>query len=200
MTVTMLPSLPVESVYEYFALANVRDQRIVLTGGADEDGLSKKVFMFDLNTEQWLGPQPELNKARRYHGSCSVGDNVFVFGGKGESFDLLDSIEMLAMTGPREWFSFTVSGLSAREQPLVANVSESKILVLGGLGESDILDTTGMIVAVNKSDGGNKEVEHEDARFECQRNSWCASRDGSIVALVEDEAVNLKVVKISADG
>lgn len=53
----------------------------VIGGSGKDDRLLRKVSYYLFATDEWDQRTPELNVARIFAAACSVGENVFVFGG-----------------------------------------------------------------------------------------------------------------------
>ena len=85
-----------------FALANWRNKKIILTGGEASNSASNKTFELDLSTGKWRKNLPDLNVARKKHGSCTIGDKVYVLFGQCEAYDRRLSIEYLEVAKPAE--------------------------------------------------------------------------------------------------
>lgn len=94
--VVKLEALPLKGVIGAFALANVKNEIIYMTGGYSSGKLSPKVNAFNLKSLSWHKAPlpPDLNVPRFTHGSCAVGNQVFVVGGFSNKLSL-DSIEVL---------------------------------------------------------------------------------------------------------
>lgn len=71
---TTLASLPHKDLLQYFSVTKIADKSILLTGGANDNNvLSSKTFLMDVQTEIWLEQsQTNLNIARFCHASTSV--------------------------------------------------------------------------------------------------------------------------------
>ena len=121
---------------------------VYLCGGRDDKGVtSKEVFAFSVTDGTWAEKrEPDLNIGRIDHGVCVQGDRIFVICGYSYSHGFLDSIEMLDLSVERKrsflggesgrvWKLFTVGPLTPRQNPSVAPLGNSKILVMGGYHE-----------------------------------------------------------------
>lgn len=79
------------------SLANYRDEAVFVSGGFDSTFKKlSKVLVYIVKNDSWLvgeGRVPELNMARKFHNSCSLGDRVYVFGGYNR--EDLNSVEWL---------------------------------------------------------------------------------------------------------
>ena len=79
----------------HFALANYKDQAIVLSGGFYNHS-SGEILAFSLQTNTWI-KKSAMSKPRSYHASCSLGEKVYFFCGRDFNQRKLNSVE---------WYSF----------------------------------------------------------------------------------------------
>ena len=75
--------------------------QLVMSGGFLGESLSclvsNMVSVLSPSLNTWL-PLPSMNKKRRFHGTCTVGDDtLMVVGGLTEGFNFLDSVELLKL-------------------------------------------------------------------------------------------------------
>ena len=77
---------------ENYSLANFADTVIFLVGGF-KDVITAEVYALNLPGQgSWREePLPSLNEARRLHTSCTLGNELFVFGGTDNGVDNLRS-------------------------------------------------------------------------------------------------------------
>ena len=130
-----------------FALANMADRFIAVTGGGGSDSTNavsvRDVHRFDIQGNSWE-KLPDLNIPRHAHASTSVDGNLYVFCGlsvtqQGE--DAISTIEVLddacsALDLISMWRVITLapSVLAPRFYTAVAQVNEDQIAIIGGLG------------------------------------------------------------------
>ena len=94
----------------WYGLANYNDMAIYLTGGWTRKA-SAAVFSYYIDSDFW-SEEPALNYARRNHGSCVAGTNLYVFAGWNRNF--LDTIECLNLIFKQSWTVFRLLPLTAR--------------------------------------------------------------------------------------
>ena len=75
--------------------------QLVMSGGCLGESLpspvSNLVSVLSPSLNTWL-PLPSMNKKRRAHGTCTVGDDtLMVVGGRSHRFNFLDSVELLKL-------------------------------------------------------------------------------------------------------
>ena len=76
-----VPSTPWTQV----SLAVYQNKAVFKTGGLDKakDSIKKSVEIYCIDRDQWQCDKvPELNHGRCMHSSCTLGDRLYVFGGK----------------------------------------------------------------------------------------------------------------------
>lgn len=124
-----------------FALANLGNKKIVVSGGSSKtvvDGCgntrtaySESVHAYDIDCDRWE-LLPCLNIARSSHSSTVLAacKQVYVFGGYAEGKHL-DSIEVLHF-GEDAWQPIKVEAFTARGSAIIAAISEREIIILGG--------------------------------------------------------------------
>jgi len=116
---TTLPTLPRhEALYDFAVSYWGAAGSIVLTGGRDSDNkLSAQTFLLAVKTDQWEQRSfPDLNVARTYHASISLGKQCYVACGAGDD-DSLRSVEMLRL-GAQAWELINIPGLEPRYYPV----------------------------------------------------------------------------------
>ena len=110
---------------------------VLLTGGSNEvtKGI-KRCDFYDLATNQWSNAPP-LNVRRTSHASCAIQGFVYVCGGHDgkkarhpiERLDLRSHIE-----DKKIWETLpSIKCEKGREDPMIAPLSHSEILVVGGI-------------------------------------------------------------------
>ena len=137
-------------------MCNYKDRYLFVSGGFKFPDWYDCVDMFDIENDEW-NLAPNLNKKRAAHSSCSLENSIFVFCGATQAYMM--SIEMLDAEGfingePVEWqlVQLNEGSLSPRENPLVASLSDTELLILGGfdgrryLNDGYILETNEMIL------------------------------------------------------
>ena len=95
-----------------------------------------KVYALDIAKWEWEA-LPDLNIARGWHSSTSLGEAVYVACGKGED-GWLDSVERLCMAvidgeQPQAWTLIECAAqLSYRCYPVFSQISRDELCILGG--------------------------------------------------------------------
>lgn len=95
-----------------------------------------------------------MNIGRIDHGVCVLGDRIYVICGYSYAQGYLDSLEMLDLSverkrnflgteSGRSWKIFTIGPLTPRQNPTVAPLGNSKILVMGGYHEERFASSIG---------------------------------------------------------
>ena len=104
------------------------DRRLLLTGGVDDYYVKTQCMLYDLATKKW-GTMPPLITGRSNHSSVSMGDCVYVVGGKGFGNKVLASVECLNVkrTG---WLSLPDIPQAVTAPAVVTY--DNKIFVFGG--------------------------------------------------------------------
>ena len=121
---------------------------VYLIGGRDDSGITQKeVYAFNVEEGTWNEKrEPDLNVGRIDHGVCVLGDRMYVLCGYSYAHGYLDSIEMMDLSverkrgflggeNGRSWKIFSVGPLTPRQNPTVAPLGNSKILIMGGYHE-----------------------------------------------------------------
>lgn len=93
-----------DSDRKLFAMANVENKCIIVSGGIKSDGFSAKalelVERYNIVTDSWE-TLPSLKRARQAHASVSLGDTVYVFCGANSDSEPMCSVEyLLNASGP----------------------------------------------------------------------------------------------------
>ena len=117
-----------------YALAKFECEKIYLSGGCDNHNTAFiEVSVFDLKIGTWKS-LPCLNEARLFHSSCTIGQELYVFCGHDDGSRLLRSIEVLKLNRPRALWQIIneIENLTERMAPLVCQVSQTDMLILGG--------------------------------------------------------------------
>ena len=137
-----LTELP-ESVRWLYSVSRV-DRGLLVTGGYDNDKAHDQCWLFDVVTRKWEA-MPPLMYARYFHRSVSLGDCVYVVGGKVDD-KVFASVESLDLNR-RQWSCLSDMSLPVRS-PMVVTYS-NKIFVFGGqdvlnndLCSTQVFDTT----------------------------------------------------------
>ena len=117
---------------------------LLLTGGTKEDALNE-CWLCDLATRKWEA-MPPLSTARCYHRSVSLGDSVYVVGGKGVGDKVLASVECFNVKR-RQWSA--MPDLPRAVCGAMVVTYGNKVFVFGGRDEqgvdlccTQVLDTT----------------------------------------------------------
>jgi len=107
--------------------------RWLFVSGSRIKDAAKKCEMFNMNMNKWY-EVADLNVARHYHSSCSVGENiVYVFCGIDISEKYLNLIEKYDSNKPEKWELFEPSlRLPVRQGCGVAVVNYDEIMIFGG--------------------------------------------------------------------
>ena len=106
---------------------------------------NKKIFGYDLETNEWILDLPEMTESRQgQHNVCAVGSKIYVFGGA-------DTIEVLDLEGELVWQSVRVPSLWQLDlsNPIVVKQAADKMLVVcedkaNNQGSVQLLDLTSM--------------------------------------------------------
>ena len=135
---TTLSTLPRNEYLRYFhACYWAVGGSIVLTGG-ESDGVhvqSAKTYMMAVQTNEWQQKSfPDLNKARHWHKSLGLGEQVYVTCGVDQNDKMFSSCEMLRL-GADLWEIIDIPDLTPRVLPVFAQISPEKICILGGMDE-----------------------------------------------------------------
>jgi len=129
----------------HFALTCYNKERLIVSGGHCLSTLCE-VFTFIIARNDW-GKLTSMIKPRQNHSSCVLKTKVFYIGGTDHNMKRLTSVEWSdVISGERDIIeaAFDVP----RELPVVGAVSDSKLIIMGGIGDSgklsDVLlfDTT----------------------------------------------------------
>ena len=117
---------------------------LLLTGGTKGDELNQ-CWLCDLATRKWEA-MPPLSTARWYHRSVSLGDSVYVVGGKGVGDKVLASVECFNVKR-RQWSA--MPDLPRAVYGAMVVTYGNKVFVFGGRDEqgvdlccTQVLDTT----------------------------------------------------------
>ena len=114
-----------------------------MTGGSDKESQKAMVSCqrYDIQKDQWYHVA-DLNKARRDHSSCALGDFVYVFGGPGSKqvLEWLDakadlegeSVQWQKVELPETIYQPRLAHLQERWFTLMVPFSENSILIIGG--------------------------------------------------------------------
>ena len=118
-----------------WSLANMCDKEIYLTGGKkkyfDSKAKYRSVYKFEIRAKKWL-KGPDLNEARIEHGSCALGQKLYVFGGWGDHGPL-NSIEVCDFyLEDAVWNVLRTEAFTKRVLSAVCAVNANQIIILGG--------------------------------------------------------------------
>lgn len=102
---------------------------MIIISGHDGSNFIDSVYQLNL-TNKLFSEWPSLLQPRSEHSSVILGRILYVFCGYNSGY--LDSIERLNVDTRDEWTMFTIPGLSARTNPLVAPLNDTEVLVAGG--------------------------------------------------------------------
>ena len=132
---------------QFFALANLADRYVAVTGGIIEQK-SQHLFSshrYDLQGARWEA-LPNMKNHREGHSSYSIDGNLYVFCGINASKEPINSIEVLddacsALDLIQAWREINVSQqtLVPRWMAACVPINEDQIAVIGGIS----LDTNG---------------------------------------------------------
>ena len=155
----------------YHALANYKDELILVTGGYESSQGYKTSHtttsgeVYSVAGNRW-SPIPAMNVSRSDHGSCAVANYVYVACGQnndsGEPVKNLQSIERINMNaiddGWEELYVSSSKNISPRDSIFMAGLGCDELVIIGGRGEKGykgrgfILDIPKMsLIAVIKS-------------------------------------------------
>ena len=144
----MVPkAAPIFSRRTWTSLVSFNKIFIYITGGSDvlkngKFGTSKKVYQYAIGSDTWTEAAP-LNRGRKNHSSCVLGDSIYVCGGINRVRKYRESIEKLTVfaSAPRDKSSSTCWSSSWEvlkiktpkiKSFLMVPISVSEILFLGG--------------------------------------------------------------------
>ena len=101
---TQVDSFRMNEVVNRFAITCFIGKAIYVTGGQRGAGAdaSKCVRRYDIGKDRWLDVAP-MSRGRHSHSSCMLGYKCFVFGGIGENYARLQSIEFRDLGSYRPW-------------------------------------------------------------------------------------------------
>ena len=115
---------------------------LLLTGGTKRGAALNQCWLYDLVTRKWEA-MPPLSTARWYHRSVSLGDSVYVVGGKGVGNKVLASVECFNVKR-RQWSA--MPDLPRAVTAAMVVTYGNKVFVFGGqdvdLCCTQVLDTT----------------------------------------------------------
>eukprot|EP01083_Nonionella_stella_P167407 562541_1 len=141
-TYQMLPRSPLITIpiFEYLdlstaCLASIDDYLIVIGGGWQN--VLDNVQIYHLTGDQWLSNIPSLNTPRMYFACIATNNNVFAIGGKDDTWDSLNTIEVLdvsnmATISSTSWYFFGGTLQRTRFQHRAALYGTDMIYVVGG--------------------------------------------------------------------
>ena len=131
-----------------------------------------------------------MNRRRR-HSSIATDKYAFVFAGFDINADPTDSIERLALTAendsqgnakPRKWEAFTLPGLTPRAYPMMAKISDTHVLVIGGFKGGWLSDG----IIFNSETLKIRSSVNSGVGFTCKGNPHVVTQKGTIIAVIED--------------
>lgn len=116
----------------YFALTAYNNDRLVVSGGLHLS-TSVEVFAYYIQTNEWRKIS-SMSKPRSNHSSCALKSRIYFVGGCDSSMVRQNSIEYIDMNSnergtPMEIFP------GGREMPVFGAVSDTKLLIMGGIGD-----------------------------------------------------------------
>ena len=185
---------------QLFALANLADRYVAVTGGYIEQK-SQHLYSshrFDLQANRWEG-LPNMKIHREGHSSCSIDGNLYVFCGINANKMPINSIEVLddacsALDLIQGWREIQVSEaiLTPRWVPACVPVNEDQIAIIGGIS-FDANDDPGVMGDVVLYDTTEGTVERKVINMPgllqiCSYGNQAASvGDDTVVVLGMDE-------------
>lgn len=172
----------------WYSLALYERMAIYLTAGWTRRA-SAKVFSYYLHTDSWH-EEPSLNYARRNHGSCVMGTNLFVFAGWNRDFQ--DSIECLNLIFKQTWDIFKVKQLTKRQCPSVCKIGKDECVIMGGDNCGSQLSD--VIIFHGKTRTAKTVQKNCGLKFWCRSTTYRVS-DDSVLSLVDDSKDELHLVK-----
>ena len=114
---------------KYLSLTNYNDKFVFLAGGLYSGVSSSVVEYYSIEKNLWYSA-PNLNQKRHSHYSCQLGDKIYVFGGRVDDKNWLNSVEILDATAliRGERVSWTLiqpsqKSFTPRTRPLVTAIS-----------------------------------------------------------------------------
>ena len=102
------------------------------------------MLFFDTKKLRWTF-LAELNRARSMHSSCAASNTAFIFGGTNSNNAVLRTVEIFDFQTnsgyqtyeenlkDKKWQEFTIADLTPRMCALVAPLSKSTVMIMGGV-------------------------------------------------------------------
>ena len=151
-----LPALT--EAYQEFSMCSFADRFAFVSGGIDIHGrLYNSVYRYDFSKKKRVR-MPGMTTPRFLHASCALRNAaIYVFGGFGKPYRLLDSIERMVNPGSKKsassWELLNVCLTLGRICAKVSALNANEIIIFGGMSckgkeivDANILDTRTMAV------------------------------------------------------
>ena len=128
--------LPTEKVKVlWFSLANFKNKLVILTGGFSKNVSVDLTRALQVSSGKWISQNngPSCNTLRHAHGSCIVGDSVYLIGGW-ENSQMVNTIESLKLNLSGDltsafdgstWNQITVDNLDWRAMLFVCTLNHN---------------------------------------------------------------------------
>ena len=129
---TVLPPLDERDATE-FSMAADSENHIFLSGGYSPAG--KQVSAINTQTRQWRD-LPQTNHGRSEHTSQVIEGCLYLFGGRTEKFEPLNSIERLRLFTAEEWTVVTRNEVIKRLFASLTCISHNKVSIFGNAGRN----------------------------------------------------------------
>ena len=157
---------------------------------------NKKIYGYDLETNEWILELPEMTEASHgLHSVCAVGTKLYVFNGSSDTIQVLDLESHQLM-----WQTVIVPQLSTLDlsNPIVVQQSVDKMLVIG----EDKANNRGSVQLLDLACMQSREVATCNPVSLQSLKSAAAQVSGTsdMVALVKTSDDKHDVVRFSANG
>ena len=162
-------------------MANNKFKAIYVVGGEVSDAITISVVVFSLETHEFKNCAP-LNQARINSSSTIAGETLYVFGGCGNDYNLLDTIEALDVSSPSsKWETIRSQNFTKRYRAVVCSLNSDRILICGGYYVGLLND---VLVLETKTKITRKVTDAPMAFYNNWNNQAYVERDGVVLALV----------------
>ena len=154
-----------------FSAAVHIDRTIYVTGGRTSDGDESSVFRYELAANLWKAC-PDMKLKKRLHGSCVLGETLYVYGGL-ENRNYLNYFEFLKLSKSNEiWHNFFLHSLKKSKMPAMCALDDQHIIVMGGNYLKPLSRAFALIPHTKQGqelyEGRTAEERKNQLKFECQ--------------------------------
>ncbi len=121
-------------------MAYIGDGKLLLFGGYDGSTYSDETWVFDYSTQSWSKRYPSNSPPPMAYGSMAYdgSGNAIMFGGENQTLDFMAETWKYSVSS-NDWSRITLSAFNPdpRKDCDMEHIADGKVLLFGGLGESD---------------------------------------------------------------